>query len=212
MGVHHEARHPPGLRWDFGEPGLEQRHGGDEAGNVAGQGPDGVEGRRQRPYAVERDPAPRGLQSRRSAARSGDPHRTTRVRAVGDVRLVGHDGDSRAAGGPPRDEARIERVAWRAEPRVHPGDPEGELVEVGAPDDASPGAGAPRPGSGRPTPAGWARSATARQPAVVGRPSMSMRSFTARRIPLPLVSSLVMNVLTAWDATAPPQDCADERS
>ena len=36
--------------------------------------------------------------------------------------------------------------------------------------------------------AGSARSATARQPAVVGWPSMSMRSLTARRTPGPDVS------------------------
>ena len=44
--------------------------------------------------------------------------------------------------------------------------------------------------------AGTARSATARQPAVVGSPSMSMRSLTAKRVPFPAVSKRVMNVVT----------------
>ena len=44
--------------------------------------------------------------------------------------------------------------------------------------------------------AGLARSATARHPAVVGTPSMSMRSFTASRTPVPPSSKRVMNVAT----------------
>ncbi len=57
---------------------------------------------------------------------------------------------------------------------------------------AAPGAGEAHAASRA---AGTARSATARHPAVVGSPSMSIRSFTARRTPVPDVSYLVMKVV-----------------
>ncbi len=52
-------------------------------------------------------------------------------------------------------------------------------------------------------PAGTASLATARHPAVVGTPSMSMRSLTANRTPGPDVSKRVMNV----DIAVPPGAC-----
>ena len=160
----------------------------DQAGHVAGHRADGVEARRQRPHPVERDAAPGRLEAGDAATGGGDTDRAAGVAAVGHVGLARGDGDRRSARRPAGDAGGIERVHRRAVPRVDAGHPEGQLVQVGAPDDPGPG----RPGSGQaggvagpPVPA---RSATARQPAVVGSPSMSMRSLTARRTPGPDVS------------------------
>ena len=49
--------------------------------------------------------------------------------------------------------------------------------------------------NGASTTAGCAERATTRHPAVVSTPSTSIRSFTARRMPLPDVSNRVMKVL-----------------
>ena len=60
-------------------------------------------------------------------------------------------------------------------------------MQVGPPHDA--GTGRPGPGqAGGVLRGGRGRLATARQPAVVGSPAMSMRSLTASRTPGPDVS------------------------
>ena len=161
---------------------------GDQPGDVAGHRPDGVEARRERPHPVERDPAPRRLETGGAAAGGWDTDRATGIAAVGDVGFSGGDRDRRAARRATGDEGGVERVHRRAVPRVHARHAEGQLVQVRAPDDPGPG----RPGAGqaarRRCAAGAARSATARQPAVVGSPPMSIRSLTARRTPGPEVS------------------------
>ena len=126
------------------ESGLEQLHAGDEPRRLAGQRPDGVEAGREGPDTPQGDPAPGGLQAGRATARGGDAHRATGVAAVGDVRLTRRHRDRRAAGRATGHQGGIERVDRCPVPAVHARHPEGQLVEVGAPDDAGPGR--PRPG------------------------------------------------------------------
>ena len=177
-----------------GEARLEQLHSRDQSRDVAGHRPDGVEAGRQRPDPVERDTAPRRLQPGRAAACRRDPHRATRVAAVGDIGFVGGDGDGRAARRSARHPGRIERVHRRAVPLIDAGDPERQLVQVGAANDARPGR--PCPGQAGRVRAG--RSGPLRHgPTTGGRgsPSMSIRSLTASRTPVPVVSYRVMNVV-----------------
>ena len=165
------------------KPGLEKLHAA--ARGRPRRGPWGPRCRSSGTGATPRRerPAPCRLEPGRAAARGGDPHRPARVAAEGDVGLERGHRHRRAARRAPGHEAGVEGVHRRPVPRVHPRHPQGQLVEVGPAHDAGSG----RPGAGQargvPRRRRRPRSATARHPAVVGTPSMSIRSFTASRTP-----------------------------
>ena len=138
-----------------GESGFEQIHARDQSGHVPGHRADGVEAGRQRPHPLERDAPPGRLEPGRAAAGGGDPHGATGVTAVGDVGLARGHRHGRAARGAARDQRRVERIDRRPEPRVDPGHPESELMQIGAPHDA--GTGRPRPGQAPRVPRGRLR-------------------------------------------------------
>ena len=122
------------------EPRLEQLHPRDQAGHGAGHGADGVEARRQRPDAVERDAAPGRLQAGRCRSRrreSGWSHRC-RCRRPRPPRPVA-TATAEPLEEPPGTRRGIERVHRRPVPLVDAGHAEGQLVQVRAADDAGPG-------------------------------------------------------------------------
>ncbi len=111
---------------------------------------------------------------------------------------------------PPGTKAGVERVDRRPEPRVDPGHPEGQLVQVGLADHRDgrrrprrPGC---RPGRRRRRQLERARAAMTFEPLVVGTPTMSMRSLTASRSPVGLDaggSNRVMKVAIAGSLAHP---------
>ena len=177
-----------------GEPRLEQRHPGRDAGDVPRHRADRVQAGRQRPHALERHPAVRCLQPGNAAERGRDPDRPAGVRAVGDVRLAVGNRDGGAARRPARYPVGIERVDRRAEVLVHARGAEGQLMQVDLADDRHVRRRGRPAMHGASRRRGAAASATARLPAVVGTPAMSMRSLTASRIPVSAWDSRVMNV------------------
>ena len=136
----------------------------------------------ERSHAVERHAPVRRLQPRDPAARGRDANRAAGVGPERDLGVVVRHRDRRAARRAAGDQVGVERVHGRAEPRVHAVGAEGELHEVGLPDD--PGVGGARAGEAEGVGRGRRRpSARYLLPEVVGTPAMSMRSLTVSRGP-----------------------------
>ena len=95
----------------------------------------------------KRHPAVGGLQARGAAAGGRDPDRPAGVGAERHVGLTGRDRDGGAARRAAGDQAGVERVDWRAEPRVGADRQHRQLVQVRLADDPRPGG--PRPGQAR---------------------------------------------------------------
>jgi len=131
VGVEQDPPNPSrGVR-RHGEPGFEQRHPGDQPGHVARHRADRVQAGGERPYPRERDPAPRGLQAGRAAARGRNADRSAGVRAVGHVGLPAGHGHGRAAGRAARYPGGVQRVDRGAERGVDPADAVGQFMQRG---------------------------------------------------------------------------------
>ena len=97
--------------------------------------PGGVEGRGERPAALHGDEAVRRLEADDAAAGRRDPDRPCGVGAERGVAEARGESRGRASARSARVAVRRERVADVAEVLVLGGDPVGELVQVGLPDD-----------------------------------------------------------------------------
>ncbi len=97
VGVDREHADGSRRRARHGEPGLEQRHAGRDARDIAGHRADGVQAGASGQTPVERDPAPGGLQAGDAAAGGGDADGPAGVRSVGDVGLARGDRRPRPA-------------------------------------------------------------------------------------------------------------------
>ena len=128
---------PDGARGRRGrlEAGLEQLHPEHATRDVDRHRSEGVETGRERPHAVERDAAVRCLQPGRAAAGRRHADGTAGVGADRDVGVAVRDRDRRSARRSAGNEARVERIDGRAEPRVGAQRQHRELVQVGLADE-----------------------------------------------------------------------------
>ena len=193
------------------KPGSSSSHALDDPGDGAGHGPDGVEGRRQRPAPPPASTRPRVVLSPTT------PQQAAGIRIEPPVSLPKATSASPAPTAtaeplddPPGHQPGVERVDRCPEPRVDPRHPERQLVQVGLADDRRPCRRPRRPGCrpGRRRRAGAAAALAAmtREPLVVGMPAMSMRSLTASsggREPAAGGSKRVMKVAIAGSLAQP---------